>query len=1261
MHFVLSIPPVVPSNTIMNPPKTSRNSKSVVRKQNFRREARRILRVEQLEHRALLAVDSLPPTLISGVLANSNATVDVSEDLRMDFSEPIKRGSNGAIELYLGNGDLVESFDISTSPSLSFNGNQLSINPRWNLNGSSNYYITIDAGSILDMADNPFGGVQNNQTLVLRTDVETRNGFGSSFMLDEFPGTTSEAIGNHSALYIRATFTDLNRAPGSLEDAKKDMNTVSQFYSDNSQGRISFNTTYTPVVTLDYSHKWFTEYDQVVDGLSRIMHDATEKAKTIGFDASQFNVVVVRVDAGLRAGASWGGGNSAWLAWGGPTVAAHGFGHALGLGHSNSITWAATSDSQAVEYGNNIDNMGDGGVGAAHYINPKKDQLDWVDSANLLVNPGPGTYRLYASDSINYVSGNYVGWSQVIAADSIGTNPRINLEYRPAQGGEFEQSLVVYHNNLILKKTGGTQIDLGMTLGATYQIPGSNSFFTVVNQGDGYLDFKYFEGPFSTNTAPLAMFTASASTVKRFDTVTFVADAIDLQSDALVYRWTFSDGITGSGRTFQRSFNQSTSGNVTATLVVSDMRGGTKTLTTPIAVGASSTGNPITIGNIEPSGGTFPSVSIHALNAFSAEGSINAILNVKRTNSSNSDPLQVNLSYTGSAISDFEDLPTSITIPSGESSANLVLIPRNDQSIEATKSLNVSLATSNTYEISDQNSLLNLQLRDDDLPVISISAIDSQAVESNGGSRDTGLLRITRTGSVDLPMTVYYGLSGTAFNGSDFSRLNGQVTIPQGASDATILIDAKDDEVGETIETVILTIASFNDAYSVASNSRATVSIVDNQDAPVVSVVTSPSASHVTEGQSGKFNFTAIGGTGEDVVVNYTLRGTALHGDDFDVVSGSIVVPTGGLNTVSLDVFTIDDGLWEDDESVILTLTPSSGYTRGLDSNAQMTISDLLDYTIGDDKISVTAFNGEDQDYGIKPTEANSKPADFLIYRDSTHLSREALTVKFSLSGTATPGVDYLGEFRTPGTADNKEGSLLGSFNPLAMNNSVVIPSTAMGVVVRLIPIDDSLIEGTESIQLTLTSVTYSLPFGINSSANHSLLDNDRFTTEVGFQNVSSLLSESRNPSENIHQINVVLTDPAPAQGVLVHYKAGAGAAIGSGADWSFVDQNGNDLITPIGVLNFPQGSTTQSIRIKIQNDRIEENQEDFSITLDPIHGASLKSGNSKHTVTLFDSIPQGLVREERWEGVTPFSSTLWDNPNPNYVGYLLDLLHRGT
>ena len=98
---------------------------------------------------------------------------------------------------------------------------------------------------------------------------------------------------------------------------------------------------------------------------------------------------------------------------------------------------------------------------------------------------------------------------------------------------------------------------------------------------------------------------------------------------------------------------------------------------------------------------------------------------------------------------------------------------------------------------------------------------------------------MSRTGSLDAPLTVFYGVGGTASNGVDYVTLPNNVNIPAGASNATVVVQPVDDSIAESPETIILTLTT-NAAYALASPSSATATLLDNDNLPPTVAIVSP-------------------------------------------------------------------------------------------------------------------------------------------------------------------------------------------------------------------------------------------------------------------------------------------------------------------------------------------------------------------------------------------------------------------------------------
>lgn len=108
--------------------------------------------------------DIAAPVLSSTNPANNATGTSRSADLVATFSENVKRGSTGTVQIrkYSDN-SLFESFDYS-SAALTFATNTLTINPTNNLSENTRYYVTITNGTVLDMSNNEFAGINSPAT-----------------------------------------------------------------------------------------------------------------------------------------------------------------------------------------------------------------------------------------------------------------------------------------------------------------------------------------------------------------------------------------------------------------------------------------------------------------------------------------------------------------------------------------------------------------------------------------------------------------------------------------------------------------------------------------------------------------------------------------------------------------------------------------------------------------------------------------------------------------------------------------------------------------------------------------------------------------------------------------------------------------------------------------------------------------------------------------------------------------------------------------
>ncbi len=512
-------------------------------------------------------------------------------------------------------------------------------------------------------------------------------------------------------------------------------------------------------------------------------------------------------------------------------------------------------------------------------------------------------------------------------------------------------------------------------------------------------------------------------------------------------------------------------------------------------------------------------------------------------------------------------VPSSVIIPANSASTTFNLTPVEDTVQEGMETAIVTIAANAAYARDTLSNAQTVMIHDNDLPTVTVAATAPTTTETPG---NPGIFTITRTGGNPYqPLTVDYALAGRAVHGADYRRLDGRATIPSGASSTTVEIYPCDDAVDEGTQDVILQVRSTT-AYAIGGTGIATVNITDNDNPQVYVKLTT---SGVTEPATGSVTAVAFQivrpASGTATTVNYAISGTATSGADFTALPGTIAFASGDTSK-TINVSALADSLFEDTESVTLTLLPGTGYTLMASQNSSATgvILDgdqpTIDVSVADSTSTLTTQGTE--------TTASLR---FIVSRKVS--TAADLIVNYTMGGTASEGVDYTG---TTGTA-----------TILANTKSTYITIT---------PVNDTIPEGVESIVMNITPApgTYGLR---TPSATMLLGDNDAFPSgTVGFATSTS------SAGENIgtHNVAVSITG-VPTGDVSVNYHVSSGTATGSGYDFTLAD----------GVLTFPTGTTSLSIPITIHQDIIPEPAETIVLQLYNATGGNL--GTSTHTVTI--------------------------------------------
>jgi hypothetical protein len=324
--------------------------------------------------------------------------------------------------------------------------------------------------------------------------------------------------------------------------------------------------------------------------------------------------------------------------------------------------------------------------------------------------------------------------------------------------------------------------------------------------------------------------------------------------------------------------------------------------------------------------------------------------------------------------------------------------------------------------------------------VVSVCATDPVAAEPGPGRTrlDTATFTVSRTGPTDLPLTVYYRLGGDARNGVDYRELPASVVIPRGASSAEVLIEPLDDNLVEGPESVVLTvvppicIAIYPpppDCYRVGRPDSARAVINDNDPANLPPVV------EIVRPLDGSVYLAPV-----DIAIVAQAR-------DFDgrVVTVEFFEGTNSLGIVSnrpslLTANTPQFALkWPDVKPGHYILTAEATDDDGARSRSRPVEIKVVERTLP----PMVSVETTDPEAAEVPLGGAPNTATFTFRR--TGPTDRALVVFYSVGGTADNGADY----REIGTR-------------------VIIPSGSPTAPVVVEPVDDRLVEGTESVSVTI-------------------------------------------------------------------------------------------------------------------------------------------------------------------------------------------------
>ena len=306
-----------------------------------------------------------------------------------------------------------------------------------------------------------------------------------------------------------------------------------------------------------------------------------------------------------------------------------------------------------------------------------------------------------------------------------------------------------------------------------------------------------------------------------------------------------------------------------------------------------------------------PDCPVVTITTTSAPGSEGASLSftVARSGGTLSDVLTLSLNVAESGDMISGSAPSSVTIPSGETSATVTVATVNDTTPEADSVITAAIARDSGYARGSDSSA-EVTVTDDDLPTVTIAANGSPISEGENAS-----FTLTRTGDTTASLVVPVGVAetGATITGTPPAS----VTIPAGQASVNVTVATEDDTDPESDSTITATLTA-GTAYRLGDDFSATVTVRD--DDPLVSFM-APEA--ITEGENAVFTFERVGGVSHELEVSVSVL---LTGDFLSGAAPTTVTFTADSTTAELSIPTVDDTTPEADGSIAVLLRQGVDY-----------------------------------------------------------------------------------------------------------------------------------------------------------------------------------------------------------------------------------------------------------------------------------------------------------------------------------------------
>ncbi|MFC1583696.1 Calx-beta domain-containing protein [Candidatus Neomarinimicrobiota bacterium] len=514
---------------------------------------------------------------------------------------------------------------------------------------------------------------------------------------------------------------------------------------------------------------------------------------------------------------------------------------------------------------------------------------------------------------------------------------------------------------------------------------------------------------------------------------------------------------------------------------------------------------------------------------------------------------------------------TDYTLNSGDATISaddldtvITYLIHDDNKYEGIETFRITLSNATNADLG-QNIAHTVTIVDNESPPeLSFETNSSSEQESTPNAYFNVLL----SQASDRDVTFDYAVIGGTAQGSgiDYNLADGTITIAGGQelTSATITAAIINDDLNEAQEFFQIALSNVTNA-TLGDRDTLTHYIGDSDPLPEVYISSNSQDEESVPEKTPSVSLSAL--SGQDVTVNYIVGGTA-DGDSIDyfLPAGPVTVPAGQLSAY-VTLYVMDDSLYEQGETVILTLDNP-----------------------------VNAILGSNTTYTHTITSADPKPK-IQFDLSSSPGNEGVLDAGLAISLDAVSGVDaWVSVSVTGGTAANAGND----YNLAVISDTVYAGELSSTIPLQIV--DDALDEPDEETVILILSGPNNADLGIRTGHTYTIIDNDdpptvsfALAASSGSENQSTALMRLRLSSRSERDISV---------GYVVN-----GTAAGGSVDYSLI----------AGIVNFAAGDTSQTISATVHDDLFHEEDETIIVELvDPVN--TTPGAISVHTYSILDN-----------------------------------------